>query len=283
MSRPVAVVTDSTAYLPAVEAGRLDVRVVPLQVVVEGDSYDEGTPEASDVLLAALQARVPVTTSRPSPETFASAYDAARRAGAGSIVSIHLSAAMSGTFDAATLAAREADVPVTVVDSRGVGMALGFAVLAAAEAARRGLEPPAVAQAARSCADRTSTVFVVESLDQLRRGGRINVAQALVGQALAVKPLLRLEDGSIVPWERVRTSARALARLEEAATEAAGDREVDIAIHHLADPDRAALLGDRLREQVPALRRLVVSEVGAVVGAHTGVGMLGVAVAPHAD
>ena len=275
MSPRVAVVTDSTAYLPPAQAAALDVRVVPLQVVVAGESYDEGTPEASDVLVAALQEHEPVSTSRPSPEAFALVYDALRREGFDAVVGVHLSRAMSGTIEAAELAAAEAGIPVTVVDSRAVGMALGFAVVAAAETAGEGGDADSVAAAARACADATVAVFFVDSLDQLRRGGRIGGAQALVGQALSVKPLLRLDEGSIQPWERVRTAARAVARLEEAAVEAAAAAEVDLAVHHLAEPARAA-------ELAPAVRRVVVSEVGAVVGAHTGLGMLAVAVAPVA-
>lgn len=280
MAGRVAVVTDSTAYLSPTEAALLDVRVVPLQVVVDGESYDEGTPEASAVLLAALRAHVPVTTSRPSPEAFATTYDLARREGATAVVSVHLSREISGTIEAAELAARDAAIPVTVVDSRAVAMALGFAVTAAAEAAGAGSDIDDVASAARRRAESTTTYFYVDSLDQLRRGGRISGAQAIVGQALAVKPLLRLADGRIEPWEKVRTTSRALARLEDAAVEAAGDRAVDVAVHHLADPGRAEALGERLSERIPSLRRLVVSEVGAVVGAHTGVGMLGLAVSP---
>jgi len=280
MAGPVAVVTDSTAYLPADEAALLGVRVVPLQVVVDGESYDEGTPEASAVLLAALRAHVPVTTSRPSPDAFATAYDLARREGAGSVVSIHLSGAISGTLEAAQLAARDADLPVTVVDSAAVAMALGFAVIDAAELARDGASAADVAAAAERRASATTTYFYVDSLDQLRRGGRISPAQAIVGHALAVKPLLRLADGRIEAWEKVRTTSRALARLEDAAVEAAGTAEVDVAVHHLADPARAEALADSLRTRIPGLRRLVVSEVGAVVGAHTGIGMLGLAVSP---
>jgi DegV family protein with EDD domain len=278
----VGVVTDSTAYLPPVDAATLDVRVVPLQVVVDGESYDEGTAEASDVLLAALRARVPVTTSRPSPEAFAAVYDTLRREGAAAVVSLHLSGAMSGTLEAAQLAAREAALPVTVVDSEAIAMALGFAVLDAARLARTGADVTTVVEGARRRLAATTTYFYVDSLDQLRRGGRIGTTQAVVGQALAVKPLLRLADGRIEPWERVRTSGRALARLQDAAVEAAGTAEVDVAVHHLGDPAAADELGARLSERIPGLQRLVVSEVGAVVGAHTGIGMLGVAVAPAA-
>ena len=280
MTGRVAVVTDSTAYLPPVDAATLDVRVVPLQVVVDGDSYDEGTAEASDVLLMALRARVPVTTSRPSPEAFAAAYDTVRREGASAVVSIHLSGAMSGTLEAARLAAREADLAVTVVDSRAIAMALGFAVLDAAALALDGGDALTVAARAERRLAATTTYFYVDSLDQLRRGGRIGATQAVVGQALAVKPLLRLTDGRIEPWERVRTASRAHARLEDATVAAAGSAEVDVAVHHLGDPSRAHELGERLTGRVPRLRRLVVSEVGAVVGAHTGIGMLGVAIAP---
>jgi DegV family protein with EDD domain len=276
----VAIVTDSTAYLPPAEAATRGVRVVPLQVVVDGEAYDEGTPEASDVLLAALRQHVAVTTSRPSPDAFATVYDALRREGASAVVSIHLSGAISGTLEAAQLAARDAAIPVTVVDSRSIAMALGFAVLDAADLAADGASADEIAAAVERRVAATTTWFYVDTLDQLRRGGRIGPAQALVGQALAVKPLLRVSEGRIEPWERVRTTARALARLEDAAVEAAGDTEVDVAVHHLADPARAADLAAKVQARVPHLRRLVVSEVGAVVGAHTGVGMLGLAVSP---
>ena len=126
----------------------------------------------------------------------------------------------------------------------------------------------------------TSSFFYVDTLEHLRRGGRIGAAQALLGNALAVKPLLHLRDGRVEPLERVRTAARAIARLEELALEAASGREVDIAVHHLASADRAEVLAEALRSRTEHLRELLVSEIGAVVGAHVGPGMLGVVVAP---
>ena len=120
----------------------------------------------------------------------------------------------------------------------------------------------------------------VDTLEYLRRGGRIGAAAAMLGSALAVKPLLNLVDGRLEPLERVRTSTRALARLEELAVREAADRDVDVAVQHLAAAERAREVADRLRARLPRARDVYVGEVGAVVGAHVGPGMLGVVVAP---
>jgi DegV family protein with EDD domain len=122
--------------------------------------------------------------------------------------------------------------------------------------------------------------FSVETLDRLRRGGRIGAAAALFGTALAVKPLLHVAQGRIVPLEKVRTTARAAQRLVELAVRAAGDGPVDLAVHHLAAATRADDVAARLRERLPHVARLLVSEVGAVIGAHVGPGLLGVVVVP---
>ncbi|MEU2870759.1 DegV family protein [Streptomyces olivoreticuli] len=281
MPRHVAVVTDSTAYLPQRAMERYDITAVPLTVVLDDEALEEGTEISARSVAQALQKRRPVTTSRPGPEVFAAAYRAAAEAGAESIVSLHLSAEISGTYDAAVLAAAAAPVPVRVVDTGMVAMALGFCALAAAETADAGGTLDEAVAAAEKRAQGTVAFFYVDTLDYLRRGGRIGAAQALLGSALAVKPLLQLDDGRIELREKVRTASKAIARLEEIAVERAGAAPVDIAVHHLAAPDRATLLADRLRERVPGLVDLHVSEVGAVIGAHTGPGLLGVVVAPR--
>ncbi|MDT0444011.1 DegV family protein [Streptomyces johnsoniae] len=283
MSRSLAIVTDSTAYLPRAAVARHGITVVPLTVVLGGTAHEDGTGEAARRLTRALQQRQPVTTSRPGPETFAAAYRAAAEAGANGVVSLHLSSEISGTHDAAVLAAREAPVPVRVVDSGMIAMALGFSVLAAAEAAAAGGTADEAVAAAVKRAEATRAYFYVDTLEHLRRGGRIGTAQALFGSALAVKPLLQLADGRIEPLERVRTASRAIARLEELAVEhaEAGAGPVDVAVHHLAAEERATQLAERLRGRLPGLAELHVSEVGAVLGAHTGPGLLGAVVAPR--
>ncbi|MEU6524129.1 DegV family protein [Streptomyces sp. NPDC046924] len=278
MSRHVAIVTDSTAYLPARTMERHGITAVPLIVVLEDRALEEGTEISTRSLAEALQKRRPVTTSRPGPEVFAETYRRAAESGATGIVSLHLSAELSGTHDAAVVAAREAPVPVRVVDTGMIAMALGFCALAAAQAAEAGGTVDDAVTAAEKRAAGTSAYFYVDTLDYLRRGGRIGAAQALLGSALAVKPLLQLAGGRIEPLEKVRTASKAIARLEEIAAERAGAAEVDIAVHHLAAPDRASALADRLRTRLPGLADLHVSEVGAVIGAHTGPGLLGVVV-----
>ncbi|MEE1753447.1 DegV family protein [Streptomyces sp. SP18CS02] len=281
MSRHVAIVTDSTAYLPPQTMARHGITAVPLTVVLGDRALEEGTEISARSLAQALQKRRSVTTSRPGPETFAAAYRAAADAGASGIVSLHLSAEFSGTYDAAVVAAKEAPVPVRVVDTGMVAMALGFCAVAAAEVAQAdGSLDEAVAAAEKRAAG-TFAYFYVDTLDYLRRGGRIGAAQALLGSALAVKPLLELEGGRIELCEKVRTASKAIARLEELAAERAGAGRVDIAVHHLSAPERAAALADRLRDRVPGLADLHVSEVGAVIGAHTGPGLLGVVVSPR--
>ncbi|WP_030270571.1 DegV family protein [Streptomyces sp. NRRL B-24484] len=277
----LALVTDSTAYLPQDVVDRHRIEVVPLSVVVGDEVLTEGVEISPKDVAEALRAKRRVTTSRPNPETFASAYRAAAEAGATGVVSVHISSELSGTYEAAKLAAAGADIPVEVVDSRLVGMALGHCVLTAAQAAEAGLGPVEAAAEAVRRSSLTSGFFYVDTLEHLRRGGRIGAARALLGSALAVKPLLHLSGGRIEPLEKVRTASRAIARLEEIAVERAGDAEVDIAVHHLAAEDRAEPLAERLRERVPGLRDLYVGEVGAVIGAHVGPGLLAVVVSPR--
>jgi DegV family protein with EDD domain len=286
MAGRTSIVTDSTALLPPELAEARGIAVVPLQVIIGGRSYDEGrdpaaTPEA---IAAALREWVPVSTSRPTPQAFLEAYEQAVRAGASEVLSIHLSGDLSGTFESAQLAAREASVPVHTVDSRQLGMATGFAVLAAADVLDAGGSAEQAAAAARTRAQGTSSLFYVDTLEYLRRGGRIGAAAALLGSALAVKPLLTLADGRIASLEKVRTSTRALSRLEELAVAAAGDRQVDVAVAHLANPERAEQLAGALRDRLAANldgRDVSVGEVGAVIGAHVGPGMVAVVVAPR--
>ena len=281
MAERVAIVTDSTAYLPTEVVQEHGIRVVPLQVVIGGTSYDEGSGVSSATVAEALRTWTPVSTSRPGPFAFLTAYERAAEEGCTAVVSVHLSSDMSGTYESAVLGARDAPVPVRVVDSRSLGMGLGFAVVTAAELASAGTEVDEVAAAAEKRAAAASTVFYVDTLEHLRRGGRIGAAAAFLGSALAIKPLLHLVDGHIEPLEKVRTSARAIARLEELAVERAGDGALDVAVHHLANAERAAALAERLRARLPALGHLHVSEVGAVVGAHVGPGMLAVVVSPR--
>jgi DegV family protein with EDD domain len=277
---PVAVVTDSTAYLPSELSGTYDLTVVPLTVVINGDEGLEGSEiSPADVAHALSQRRVTVSTSRPAPEQFVATYRRLLDAGADGIVSVHLSSQLSGTYDAAALAAREVGPRVQVVDSGTTAMGLGFAALGASTRARAGASLEEVRQAAADHSAQVSTLFYVDTLEFLRRGGRIGAASALLGTALSVKPILHVVDGAIVVRDKVRTAGRALARLVDLTVEASGDGEVDVAVHHLGGADRAAALADAVTVRLgDRLRDCYITEIGAVVAAHVGPGVAGVVI-----
>lgn len=279
------IVTDSTAYLPGGVVEQHGIEVVPLHVVVGGRDHVEGQDISAAQVAAALRDYTIVTTSRPTPQVFAETYQRLADEGATAIVSIHLSSQMSGTFEAAQLAAAEAPVPVEVVDSETIGMAMGFAVVAAAESAAGGADVPAVLEVVRSRLGPSGVLFYVDTLEHLRRGGRIGAASALLGSALAIKPILAVRGGRIVPVEKVRTSSRAVARIEAMVVEqvAKGGHVVDIAVHHLDAQDRAEQIAGQLRTMVPGSPEVLVVELGAVVGAHVGPGTVAIAVSPHPD
>ncbi|MEO7071272.1 MAG: DegV family protein [Nostocoides sp.] len=282
----IAVVTDSTSYLPSDLANEHGIRVVPLHVMVGGKEFREGVDVSAGQVAAALRAFTPVSTSRPAPQAFLDAYEAAAADGATGIVSISISADMSSTIGSAQLAAAEASIPVTVVDSRVMGMAMAYAAVSAAESAASGATIEEVADAARRRCEASTVAFYVDTLEYLRRGGRIGAASAMVGSALAIKPILGLRDGNIVPLARVRTSSKAISRLAEIAAEAAtnlpaGAVGVDVAVHHLDSADRAASLAGELRGRLGMGEELRVVELGAVVGAHVGPGTLAIVVSPQ--
>ena len=202
----VRVVTDSTATLPAEVAAERGIVVVPLQVVIGADVYDEGGRgrDAGD--------RGPGAPGVPAGQHVAAGAGAhagglrvAARDGATAVVSVHLSGDMSGTFESAQLAAEDASIPVCAVDSRQVGVATGFAALTAADVLDAGGTAEEAAKAARSRAEASRSLFYVDTLEYLRRGGRIGAAAALFGGALSVKPLLQIDDGKVASLEKVRT------------------------------------------------------------------------------
>ncbi|AXT84519.1 fatty acid-binding protein DegV [Aeromicrobium sp. A1-2] len=278
----VAIVTDSTSSLDPQDAEREGITVVPLQVIIGADVYTEGVDVTADMIAAALAAIVPVSTSRPTPDDFLAVYERLAAEGAEAIVSVHLSSKMSGTLDSAILAAKQASVPVTCIDSGQVGVATGFAAGRAARACANGGDAAAAADAARRAGDSSTVLLYVDTLEYLKRGGRVGTAAALIGSALAVKPILTITDGLVVPLERVRTQAKALARLEALAVDRAQAcaEGFDIGVQHLSSPTIAAAVAERLAMAL-GLESIGVDEVGASIGAHVGPGMISVTVTPH--
>lgn len=272
-TRDVHVVTDSTASLPPDLAERWGIRIVALQVVIDGTAFQEGVDLSTDDLTAALGRHAVLTTSQPTAHAFAEAFRQAAAAGAKHIVSIHLSGELSGTVHAAALAARTSPVPVEVVDSRTVAMGLGFAVLAAARVAAQGATSAEVARAAMTTATSSEAVFVVDSLDHLRRGGRLSAAAAAVGTALGLRPVLGVRGGRVEVVHKIRTRAAMATRLVESGIVAAGrSDDVRFAMHYLGDDGAVRACAAQITEATG--REVLVTPVSAVLGAHVGPGLL---------
>lgn len=283
----VAVLTDSTAYLPADLQSTLRIFTVPVHVIADGVSYDEGVDYSPHQLTADLRAGHRVTTSRPSPGVFLQAYEQLAEEGYDAVVSVHLSTRVSATLSSADIAARSSPIPVHTVDSETLGMGMGYAVASAARAAQAGESADVVAKLALNRARASSTTFYVDTLEYLRRGGRIGRAAQFFGSALAIKPLLQVEAGEVQPLDRVRTTHKALERLQTVTREAVSRMDLtsglDLAVLHLDALDRAERLAEWLAEQIPEVSQLLLVEVGAVVGAHVGPGMVGVVASPRPE
>ena len=279
MSAHVAVVTDSAASIPEVVARRWGVSVVPLQIIADGEARAEGVSVKPGQVLAELEAGVAVTTSQPSVGAFTEAYQAAADAGATAIVSVHISGKMSGTVNGAALAAQDSPVPVTVVDSRTLAMATGFAALSAASLARGGATADEVAAEARRAADSSICVFTVDTLEFLKRGGRVSGPLAALGEALSIRPVLEIREGEVELVERVRTTIKARAAVSRIAE--AHIEELDrpgLAIMGLGAQDYADDAAREIEGRHAKIVMTVRTPVSAVLAVHTGPGTLAAAV-----
>lgn len=279
MPARIAVITDSSSCLPGPVAARWAIGVVQIQLNTGGDFDDENRFDRAEVIDAMRGGRT-ITTAPPEPGAFFWAYQEAVAAGATAIVSLHLSGRMSETVRAAREAAQQIRIPVHVLDSRTTGMSLGFAVLAAARAAAAGGNAERVIEAAeRRFA--TSTEFIyVDTMEHLRRGGRIGAAQAVFGTAFSIKPLLTVTGGQVAPLARVPGTRRALAKMVDLAVKRSGGYRVDIAVTRFGASDHELEIGRQIERRVPGMAENMVVEASAVIGAHLGPGALGITVSP---
>ncbi|MDY6055449.1 DegV family protein [Micrococcus sp.] len=275
-----AIVTDTAAALPAsvlehpFAAG---IRQVPLPVMVGEQIHAEGDEDLALELPLALAAGTAVRTSRPAPGVFRAVYADLARAGYARILSLHMSGGLSGTVDAARLAARDAPCPVTVVDTRTVGFALGMTVTDAAVEAGLGRPLEEIVARAEATAAASDVLFSVPSLEQLRRGGRVGAMSSLLGTLLQVRPLLEMREGTVQLLERPRSEARARERLVALTRERVAGRACRVAVHGYGE-ESAAALAECL--QPLSVSPVPVVELPAVLAAHAGLGTLGVVVAP---
>ncbi|MGW4061279.1 DegV family protein [Amycolatopsis sp. NPDC004747] len=279
MPARIAVITDSSSCLPDLVASRWAIGVVQIQLSL-GSHYDDENRFDRGEVIDAMRAGQVIATAPPDPGAFFWAYQEAATSGATAIVSIHISGRMSDTVRAAREAAQQVRIPVHVLDSRTTGMSLGFAAVSAARAAAAGADAVRVIDAAeRRCT--TSTEFIyVDTLEYLRRGGRIGAAQAMLGSAFSIKPLLTVRDGEVAPLARVPGTRRALAKMVDLAVKKSGGFRADIAVTRFGASDHELEIGRQIERRVPAMVESMVVEASTVIGAHLGPGALGITVSP---
>jgi DegV family protein with EDD domain len=271
----VAVVTDTTHYLPRELVEANEIHEVSLYVNWPDSQERESAMGTFDAFYDRLRgARELPTTSQPSVGDFLAVYEPLLAAGQ-DIVSIHLSGGISGTVESARQAAAQCPPGrVQVLDSTTACGGLGLMTLAAARGAREGIGAEACLDRARQARERLTLWFAIDTLEYLVRGGRIGRAQGMVGAALKIKPILSVES-DITPVERVRTSARAFARMAEMLRTLHGDGVDGWVVQHIQAADEAARLADVGRE-IFGTEPVFVSEIGPVIGAHVGPGLIGV-------
>lgn len=273
----VRIVTDSTADIPVEQAEAQGITIVPLTVFFGDEAYLDGIELDNASFYQKLQASKELPrTSQPSPARFQEAYTKLIHEGADAILSVHLSSRLSGTYQSActardTLPDEVKKIPIEVVDSTSVSAGMSLSIMEAAEEARQGKDLEQIKAALVERQARTQLFAILDTLEWIRRGGRIGGAAAMLGNMLSVKPILSLKDGAVIPIERPRTRAKAYARTAQILAEAGPLEKVAIA-------ESSAEVGQQLEEALKAVYQGPISrhKLGPVVGVHTGPGTVGV-------
>ncbi len=278
----VRIVTDSTCDIPADAVTELGITVVPQGLLFGDEELRDGVDITSDQFFKRLQREdITPTTTQPAPGVFKGIYEQLIADGATAIVSIHVSGGLSGTIDSARQGAEGLSVPILHVDSRQVSLALGMAVIEAAKAARAGLTPEQVAEVASDTCRRSQILFTLETLEYLRRGGRMSRGQELFGSLLKVKPILTVQDGEVLAVGRIRTKQKAV---EDMLSRVAEWRPWQTGFVTYSSKEEGEYVLDRLRG-LSSEAPLVLSQLTPVIGVHVGPGSIAIGAvrAPDAE
>lgn len=280
MGKSVQVVTDSTADIPEKICRELNIVTVPLKVHLSGETYLDGVTLKPREFYAKLnETEALPTTSQPTPAEFLDVFRTSAGAGKTDLISIHLSAALSGTYQSAVLAKSMVgdELSIEIIDSKRASFAAGIIVVEVAKAAKQGKNLAECREIALRCIEQAQVYFMVDTLKNLQKGGRIGKASALLGSLLNIKPILTLDDdGEVAPSDKVRGKRKAMARMLDKLAKHAGDDRVNLGIMHANALDEA----ERLKSELEArfqVNRIVVSELGPVIGTHAGPGTIGIA------
>jgi DegV family protein with EDD domain len=280
----IAFVTDSTAGMPEEQKHRHKIEIVPLQVIFGTEVFRDGVDLTQAEFFRRLRsAKTLPTTSQPTVADFEQTYSKLLDdPDVDSIISVHISSKLSGTYSEATqvaerlMAERGGDKSkkISVIDSQSVYMGCGLMVINGARAAEAGKGHDEVVKLIEGMRPHVRILVLIDTLEYLQRGGRIGGAQAFIGGLLNVKPILQVKDGQVEPLERVRTRRRAMERLVEIAAEAVGRRPVQVAVGHGEAEEDAKVLSQMIRDRLNVAEEFT-SDLGPVIATHTGPGVLG--------
>lgn len=273
----IKIVTDSTADLPVSLLAQYDIHVIPLKVIFEDKIYREGLDITVQEFYSKLaQAKQLPTTSQPSPGEFQELYEKLTEDGS-SVISIHISAKMSGTLQSAQMAKSNLpDRDIRIIDSKLVTIALGMIVIAAAKAVKDNKTIDEVEKIAYEVASKVNIFFIVDSFENLQKGGRIGKATALLGTVLNIKPILTVEDGVVAPFEKIRGKGKAIERIISLLQEYSKINSLNyLAVFHADALNDAVNLHEKLVAQIKPCENFI-GDIGAVVGTHAGPGTMGI-------
>ena len=270
-----AIVTDSTAYLPPYIVEELNIHTIPLTVTIDGQAYEEEVDLKTDEFYDIVRGEGPLPkSSQPPIGKFVELFESLK-ANHETIISIHLSSGISGTFAGAVQAGEMTEgVDVRAFDSELSCYVQGFYVIRAAEMAKEGATPDEILAELEEMKKTTRAYFMADDLAHLQRGGRLSGAQALIGGLLQVKPVLHFQDKVIVPFEKIRTRKKAMKRIADMLAEDAGKMPLDAAIIHANRPEDAKAWKQELAERMPGVN-FTISHFGPVIGTHLGEGSMG--------
>lgn len=272
----IAIVTDSTAYLPIDIVQDLSIHVIPLSVTIDGQAYEEEVDLTSAQFYNKVRGDGPLPkTSQPPIGKFVKVFETLKRDGYDSVISIHLSSGISGTYAGAIQAGELVDgIDVHAFDSEISCYMQGFYVIRAAEMAKAGAAVEEILAELDNMKETMRAYFMVDDLTHLQRGGRLSSAQALIGGLLQVKPILHFKDKVIVPFEKIRTRKKAMKRIADLLAADAEKMPLEVAIIHANQPEEAEAWKAELAERLPEVK-FTISHFGPVIGTHLGEGSMG--------
>jgi DegV family protein with EDD domain len=273
MPHKIALLTDSTCDIPQEFLDMYDIQVIPLAIIWGEQQFKDGVDLSAEEFYNRLeQDPVIPTTSQPTPQEMVRAYDEAKRNGAEEILIITISSAMSGTYESARAAANLVDIPVEVLDSKSNSMSLGWQVIAAARAREKGGDLQAMIDAADKARSTMVYIITLDTLEYLRKGGRIGGASHFIGNLLNLKPQISVDhaSGEVAGGRRSRTRKKALVDLyKDFFGQIDQERTLRIAVLHNAALEEATMMAERIKSEIDP-EEIIISIVSPVLGVHTG-------------